>query len=242
MIFYDVYAIMEEMSQQQPKSERLIERTHHSPELYNAAFGRIARVPTVQNILDIGAGDSDYAISQTRAGKRVTRIDRDYARVEPKGSDWLAGDITKGIEIPDHIADASVSAFLMQHLSQEAQSQAIKEMLRVTRQYDEEEHNGVIGLYPVYKPDALEASLKQAGFYDKVGLSTDYLAFDRVPLHERRLVYPTLIMPNWADLTPDEQNRLVEAIVESQAFYRTRTVADMCRQLAMRARGDTRVA
>lgn len=229
------------MSLEKYKNEkRLVERTHHSPYLYAAAFGRVVHSRGVETVVDVAAGDSEYAASRVISGQRVIRVDRDYGRVAPRGDDWLAASAEK-MPFEDGSVDAVISAFLMQHLSPEQQTKAISEMLRIAKPYRVGENRGFVGLYPVYDYRKMEDKLKRTGFWDQIGLATDFDAFDGMPLDERRLKYPTLWIPKWQSMDADERQSLVRAAVESGAFYRRRTAADVARQLAMRAAGDTRV-
>ncbi len=214
-----------------------IERTNHSSQLYGAAFGRIIDQPTSQLIVDIAAGDADFADARAARGQRVIRVDRDYGRVAPKGTDWVADD-ARNLSLDTATSDVTVSAFLMQHLSDEDQARAIAEMLRITKPYDGSAQ-GVVGLFPVYRPDRLQAALDAAHLDEDAFIMFDDERFASTSIRDRKLAMPTLWIPNQGD--PEMREKLIRTIAESGALSRRRTIADMARKAMMRANGDSRI-
>jgi len=222
------------------KPKRIIERTDHSSGLYQAAFDRVIGQDDVHIILDVAAGDSPFAVEVSRhTDKRVIRVDRDYARRAPEGDDWLAEDATD-LSFEDDSVDVAISAFMMQHLTPEEQQKVLTEMLRVVRPYTDGAV-GVVGLFPVYKPSKLEDTLKKAGLSDKVAMSTDYEAFERLSIAEKKLEQPTLWIPNLSGMSDADKRALVGSIVESGAFYRRTTLADLARRAMIARTGDATV-
>ena len=219
------------------KPKRIIERTNHTSGLYGAAFDRVLSNDNVHVVLDVAAGDSSFAQELKRhAGKRVIRVDRDYARQAPEGDDWLADDAT-ALSLQDKSVDVAVSAFMLQHLTPDEQRKAIAEMLRVARPY-EDGAIGIIGLFPVYRPSKLQKSLEKSGFGGRVAMTTDYDAFERLPIAEGKLEGPTFWIPNWQDASRETQTELINAIVESGAFYRRTTLTDLARRVYMAHTGN----
>ncbi len=221
-----------------PEKHTLIERTDHTPHLYEAAFGHIVNQPSVDTVIDVAAGDSRFAIEKSaRTGKRIIRVDSDYARVEPQGADWLPDD-ARHLSLEDGVSDATISAFLMQHLSVVDQQQAIAEMLRVTKPFDGEA-SGVVGLFPVYNARRVQEALDAAGFDEQAFVMEDTEVFDSGTIAERKLTRPTLWIPNRG--TPAEQAELIRAVTESGGLTRRKTVLDLARKARMRAAGDSRI-
>ncbi len=215
-----------------------IERTDHTPHLYEAAFGRIVNQPNVETIVDIAAGDSRYAVEKAaQTGKRIIRVDSDYARIEPHGDDWLPDD-ARHLSLEDAVSDATISAFLMQHLSTADQQKVIAEMLRVTKPFDGK-GQGVIGLFPIYNPRRVQEALDAAGLDDQAFVMEDVDMFDRGMIAERKLTKPTLWIPNHG--TPDEQAELILVVTESGGLTRRKTMLDLARKARMRAAGDSRI-
>lgn len=219
--------------------KKIIERTDHSPRLYEAAFGRVLNQPTTEVIIDVAAGDSQFATERAaRSGQRVIRVDRDYELAPPLGSDWLADD-ARALSLPDRESDVTVSAFLMQHLSPDDQQKAIAEMLRVTKPFDGTAQ-GVVGLFPVYRPEVLQRALDVARFDSQAYIMEDTETFEKGTIADRKLAKPTLWIPNQG--TPEEQTVLIRLITESGAMTRRRTVADLARQAMMRRTGNNRIS
>jgi len=222
------------------KPKRIIERTDHSSGLYRAAFDRFIGQSEVSTILDVAAGDSPFAEDMvSHTGKRVIRIDRDYARHEPKGGDWEAGDAT-ALPLEDDSVDVAISAFMMQHLTPDEQRRALAEMLRVVRPYTDG-RVGAVGIFPLYKPKKLAELIQKNDLEGKLAITVDYDAFERLPIAERKLEQPTLWIPNWQGASVEEQSRLIAAIVESNALYRRTTLRDIARRAVMAHTGNPTV-
>lgn len=69
-------------------------------------------------------------------------------------------------------------------------------------------------------------------------MTTDYDAFERLPIAEGKLEGPTFWIPNWKDASRETQTELINAIVESGAFYRRTTLTDLARRAYMAHTGN----
>lgn len=218
------------------KRTEWIERTNHSYELYKAAFGGVIRADAVTTIVDVGAGNSPFAeVYSQRSGKRIVRVDPDYAVTPPTGKDWLAN-TGQDMKLPSGFSDATVSAFLMQHLNPDEQKAVAQEMLRVTTEFDGDTR-GVVGIFPLYKPEKLARLLSREGFCDGSDFTiySDEQAFN-TSIETRKLILPTLWIPK--KHTVDRQAILLETIARSGALCRGDTIAKMARCVLMRIFGN----
>ncbi|HCR55883.1 TPA: hypothetical protein DIV49_02825 [Candidatus Saccharibacteria bacterium] len=213
-------------------ADRIIERTDHSWANLNAAFGAVLEEHPSARVLDVGAGDSDFAEVSIDGGRSVARLDPDYATNPPAGQDWHVGS-AEAIPFPDKSFDAVISAFLMQHLSPEQQAEAIREMIRVTVPHSEESL-GAVGIYPVYQESKLDRQLARDGLSHMVVQRLNYEAFERLPIGVKRK-YPTIWIPHTTLLDGDTIDRLSRSIAESGALNRRQNLRDIGRRMVMRS-------
>lgn len=216
-----------------------IERTNHPTELYMAAFRGVIRADAVTTIVDVGAGNSPFAeVYSQRSGKRIVRVDPDYAVTPPTGKDWLAN-TGQDMKLPSGFSDATVSAFLMQHLNPDEQKAVAQEMLRVTTEFDGDTR-GVVGIFPLYKPEKLARLLSREGFCggSDFAINSDEQAFNTTSIETRKLILPTLWIPK--KHTVDRQAILLETIARSGALCRADTIADLARHVLMQTFGNNK--
>lgn len=223
---------------------RKIERTGRSPLFYKKVFGDLVAPGNAASILDVGAGDSGFAMDMNRQnGPIVTRIDVDYADNPPIGDNWASADATDLSDFRGRY-DVALSVFMMQHLSQQGQARAIDEMIQATIVRTEESlgYQGVIGIYPVYKRDRLEKMLEDAGFLNNTavrgtaGASDVELTFGE-SANDR---FTTLYIVNDDRIDEARRHELATLIASSGALSRRRTVGDMARRAFMKP-GITKV-
>lgn len=215
------------------EKQKKIERTNKSAAFYRRVFGEVIASDNVQTILDVGAGDSDFAESVVQQGKSVERIDFDYATNPPVGENWEAADAT---DLGDFRGkyDVVVSSFMMQHLDQKDQAKALQEMIGAT--VNNEGYRGVTAVYPVYKGNKLREQLEKAGFSD-VAIVADTGANSAVELslqEEHLAVYSTLYIVNNKELDDERKKTLTELIATSNALTRRKTMRDMARRAFMK--------
>ncbi len=213
----------------------LIERTNHTAVLYNEAFGRVINSPQVNSILDVGAGDSDFAQKRRdNNGQQVIRLDADYGRSAPQGDDWLSDQAEK-MSLADSTVDVAISAFMMQHLSAEEQAAAITEMLRVTKPHETGD-TGLVGIFPVYRTKKLYDTIHRDSLHRELIPDLNDESF-RGSIQLKKLQNPTLWIVN-RPRTKEQIDHLVGSLVATQCFNRRRKMRDRARQIGMRAVGD----
>lgn len=236
------------MPELQTPSELRVERTNHTTELYEAAFGDIIR--DAQTIVDLGAGDSPFGTDYTKQGKEVFRVDPQYAEVMPSDSHNVLPEFAHDISLPDHSVDVAVGAFMFQHVPKEQVADILREAARITKHASEElPDQGYIAIFPVFGwHDMRDALAKrpdlqqhvQIGFPNEDAL----LGADRT---RRKLYYPTLVVRNTPELTQASAegqsplDALTEALEQSGALQEkapTKKLGKLARKIAMRVRGS----
>ncbi len=230
------------MLDQEIKLLKKIERTSHTPGLYHAAFGQFISREIASSVLDVGAGDSNFAqTARDATGQRVARVDSDYATDPPDGIDWHGVDVRDLSHFYGDPFDVTISSFLMQHLSPEDQAKAIQEMVKVTMPSDGK--IGHIGIFPVYKPNSLRKLLSKNGFEDVALVFEANDTFDKGSILLRKLAYDTLWIQNNKHLTPERREALASLIGQSDTLSRKATLRDLARRAFMQrgvSRTDTK--
>ncbi len=118
-------------------------RTNRGVKHYKAVFGPELAAKSGA-ILDVAAGDSDFAEVLHKDGKRVVRLDANYAEDLPEYDvDAVAG-LAEHMPFDDGEFSEVLSSYLMEHVNPEDVITVLREMLRVT------EPGGVVRIYPCY--------------------------------------------------------------------------------------------
>ncbi|MEO7905283.1 MAG: class I SAM-dependent methyltransferase [Candidatus Saccharimonadales bacterium] len=219
----------------------IIERTKHGVQLLQGAFDAVLNRPDVAVVLDVGAGDTEYAdFRQKNYNQDVVRADPDYAYDPPEGESMFVND--SACDLSSFEADtfgAVISSFMMQHLSKDDQRAALYEMIRVAAG-EQDGQFGYIGIYPVYDERKMQNVLRpldvDAGV---VAYDNQYAAKGAIAV--KALEFPTLWIKKSPDLTPEIQAVMVDAIVQSGALDRRKGISDRRRRKAMVQSGSNRV-
>lgn len=188
-------------------------RTNHSHSLYLGAFGEFGSSGT---ILDVGAGDSEFASIQRKLGSRVIALDPQYAIDPPLDPiDAVIGD-ARSLPFSDHVFDRTVSAFMVRQLPHGEGwiAKSIEEMVRVTKPGVPEDGSGVVSIFPVYRSDIVNPAILDLGDLVSIGYpNREYLANNHPSF-----VYPTLTINKLDGATDLDYQRLAELVEEGEVF------------------------
>ena len=218
-------------------------RTNHDYELYAAAFGDI--ITDAQVIADIGAGDSNFAetVEAQAANKTVWRFDAQYATDSPAGERAVSADARQLDMVADDTFDASVSAFMFQHLTSDNGdvARAIKEMVRITKTAEPRDMTkGNIAIYPVWNEADLMEQLAASGLNDDKAVDIGYPTEGGLKRLDKRLHMPTLVIRKTDSLTPERTEAIATLIEESRVLHKAETPITLGRRALMALTGRTR--
>ena len=218
-------------------------RTNHDYELYAAAFGDI--ITDAQVVADIGAGDSPFAQKheQRMPGKTVWRFDAQYASDPPLGERAVAADARRLDMVADDTFDASISAFMFQHITHGHGdvALAIKEMVRITKTAEPRDMTkGNIAIYPVWDEADLMEQLAASGLNDDKAVDIGYPTEGGLKRLDKRLNMPTLVIRKTDNLTPERTAAIATLIEECKVLNKAETPITLGRRALMALTGRTR--
>jgi hypothetical protein len=219
-------------------------RTNHDYELYAAAFGEI--ITDAQVIADIGAGDSNFAetVEAQAANKTVWRFDAQYKDTPAAGERTVAADVRQLDMVQDDTFDASLSAFMFQHITHGHGdvALAIKEMVRITKTAEpSDKTKGNVAIYPVWGDGAdLMRLLADEGLNDDNAVAIGYPTAGGLKHLDRRLNMPTLAIKKTDNLTPERVEAIAKLIESTKVLHKTETPITLGRRALMALTGRTR--
>lgn len=212
-------------------------RTNHSNSLHIGAFGE--RLEVADIVLDVGAGDSEFAECRRRIARRVISLDPQYAIEAPANSkDAVAGD-GRSLPLRDEVVDATISMLMMRQLPHGSGdiSSAIGEMIRVTKSFSSYGHAGTVSIFPVYHPERAQWCQDDSisGLVD-IG----YPNYDYLSAHHPRFVYPTLTLYKKPGIDPCAYADIAEQVENSEILRPDRGVGYLARAAYTLVTGKTR--
>ena len=218
-------------------------RTNHDYELYAAAFGDI--VTDAQVIADIGAGDSNFAetVEVQTFNKTVWRFDAQYKDNPAAGERAVAADARRLDMVQDDTFDASLSAFMFQHITHGHGdvALAIKEMVRITKTADPHDMTkGNIAIYPVWDEAGLMTELAEKGLNDDGAVGIGYPTAGGLNYLDKRLNMPTLVIRKTDNLTPERTAAIAALIESAKVLHKAETPITLGRRALMALTGRTR--
>ncbi|OGH19885.1 MAG: hypothetical protein A3D74_04770 [Candidatus Levybacteria bacterium RIFCSPHIGHO2_02_FULL_37_13] len=125
---------------QEVKSSR---RTDRHFEVYKDLFGFTDNDLKNKTILDIGAGDSGFAIEAAKIAKRVIRLDSDYSNRSPEYKSDAITAIAQELPFRDDTFDETLASVSLYWIKT-GLNEALSEMIRVTKP------EGKIRIYPAF--------------------------------------------------------------------------------------------
>lgn len=190
-------------------------RTNHSFSLYRGAFGEAPLETGL--LLDLGAGDSEFSrIAKEQHEVKVVALDPQYASLGTEYRPAVAAD-GRALPFTNDSFDGVVNVLMMRQLPHNdgSISEAIKEMIRVTKPIESLEQEGTINIFPVYRPDRKGVLKYFLDLEDKIA-DVSYPNFDYLTANHPRFVYPTLRIAKRAATPPEYYHELAHAIEESK--------------------------
>ena len=105
---------------------------------------------------------------------------------------------------------------------------AISEMVRVTKAAEDsrDETKGIVIIHPVFKHKQLEVAMKIQGVDPETALLWYADPGKVAPEDRRNAMYPTLIIRKTPALSADKQQRIIDAVISSDALKSRHSVGE----------------
>ena len=169
-------------------------RTGRSIEMYRKYFGIWPEQMRGMNVLDVGAGDSNFADVANLFGANVTRLDARYSQTLPIGSSPAVTAIAQAMPFADNTFDLTVASFSLYWVAT-CLDKSITEMVRVTKE------NGHAMIFPVL-PNGSDNSLRKISKAIKIHNPESAMA-KTISIKKN----PTYSLEKWRDIA----NKLTDA-------------------------------
>lgn len=211
-----LYSLMKTFEQSiTVKPNHYIQRTNHTSFFLSKVYGEVLH--GLKNVADFGAGNSLFLPHLQASGmvENITRIDSDYINLappQPGVGSVISGDARYCPQIPNESHDATISSFLLQHLSSEDQYAVLKEMLRVTKS-SECDTSGIVMIYPIYRTNVAKSYISQLP--SELLQIVDYGYNSNNLDHFEDVWYPTLILNKKININPRVYDELILGIANS---------------------------